>query len=280
MVLRGFVKKARATTNDAQNKDMAEIDVLVASGQPASAPILRALERDRSSKKCLNLLQWFSKNNMVNDDDGLATYIRVLDATVKVTPGMRTFAPRMAFPGLFSEELEACRRALSVLEEMADSLQESGGTHPPIAGLRAHPHLPATVVQDEVAPADAMERWGFVVVGAYTASHKAIAARLKESLERFGIPFSLWEVPEIHMTKSCRGGSDLGYTQPNLTLMALERFNVPVVWMDCDLVVKEEPVELRALAQSGVDLACVNPERVFDRFASNVSVNCLECMLG
>ena len=34
-----------------------------------------------------------------------------------------------------------------------------------------------------------------VVVSAYTSSHKAIAARLKESLERFGIPFSLWEVP-------------------------------------------------------------------------------------
>ena len=85
-------------------------------------------------------------------------------------------------------------------------------------------------------PAEAVERWGFVAVGAYTPSHKAVAARLKESLQRFGVPFSLWEVPEIHMSLSCRGGENLAYSKPNLALRALARFNVPVVVLDCDLV--------------------------------------------
>ena len=147
MVLGGVRKKAQAARYDAQVSYLQEISALAARLQPASAPILRALRGDPASIKCLNLLCGFAKANMAIDDDGLATYVCVLEAAVKAKPDMKDLSSRMAFPAVLSEELEAYRRAQRVMDDMPDSLRESGGAHPPIEDLRSQPHLPATVFQ-------------------------------------------------------------------------------------------------------------------------------------
>ena len=147
MVLGGVRKKAQATRYDAQVSHLQEIRALAARSQPASAPILRALRGDPASVKCLNLFCKFAQTNMAIDDDGLATYITVLEAAVQAKPDMRNLSPRMAFPALCSEELEAYRRAQRAMDDMPESLREIGGAHPPIEHLRSQPHLPATVVE-------------------------------------------------------------------------------------------------------------------------------------
>ncbi|KAJ1476713.1 hypothetical protein T484DRAFT_1823946 [Baffinella frigidus] len=254
MVLGGVKKAVAAAATAAQLADLAETGALNSSAQPATAPILRALQRDPRKIKCLEMLCIGAKNNVAYDDAGISTYIRVMEACLAAKPDMLpAFVPRMAFPPLLSEELGAMRRAQEILDSMADVLEESGGAHPPVEHVRTHPHLPVSVEEDTWAPAEAIARWGFVALGCYTSSYKAGAETLRASLERFGIPYSLWEMPEVHVSTTPWGGADVAYSKArtaavrckmaNLLLRGLARFKVPVVTIDCDMVTPAHTVD-------------------------------------
>ena len=116
MVLRGITKAAVAAWTAAQLADLAETGALNSSAQPATAPILRALQRDPRNLACLAMLCIGAKNNVAYDDAGISTYIRVLEACLAAKPDMQpAFLPRMVFPPLLSEELGAMRRAQEIL---------------------------------------------------------------------------------------------------------------------------------------------------------------------
>jgi len=102
------------------------------------------------------------------------------------------------------------------------------------------------------------ERPAFLVASLFTPSHRALAERLAGSLSAFGVPFALFEVPTVHDSISPRGTPDPAFTKASFVRCMLDRHHIPVLYVDCDCVLRSEPRLLRSLVDSGCEFAVYN----------------------
>jgi hypothetical protein len=102
------------------------------------------------------------------------------------------------------------------------------------------------------------ERPLFLVASMYTPSYRGLAERLAASLSRFGLPFALFEVSTVHRSISASGTADDAYTKANFVRFLLDTHGVPVLYLDCDCVVRSEPRLIRGLIEAGTEFAIYN----------------------
>ena len=101
-------------------------------------------------------------------------------------------------------------------------------------------------------------RPAFVVASMFTPSHREMATRLAASLERFGLPFAVYEVQSVHRSISAAGEDDPAYTKANFISFVLDEFRAPVLYVDCDCVFRALPKRIHSLVAEACDFAIYN----------------------
>ncbi len=98
----------------------------------------------------------------------------------------------------------------------------------------------------------------FLIVSFFTQNYKDKADRLINSLNNFNLNYKIFEVPTIHYSKSDKGSNDINYCMPKLIIDMLKQFKIPIIFLDCDLVVMKEPKLFYSLKEKNVDFAIYN----------------------
>ena len=98
----------------------------------------------------------------------------------------------------------------------------------------------------------------FLIVSFFTQNYKDKADRLINSLNNFNLNYKIFEVPTIHYSKSDKGSNDINYCMPKLIIDMLKKFKVPIIFLDCDLVVMKEPKLFYSLKEKNIDFAIYN----------------------
>lgn len=106
----------------------------------------------------------------------------------------------------------------------------------------------------EKADADAP----FTVCAMFTASYRLKAERLAASLDQLGLAHALFETPQIHRSISGRGSDDIAFAKPRFIAAMLQRFAKPVLYVDADVVFRQQPTLIAALCADGTDFAIYN----------------------
>ncbi len=96
-----------------------------------------------------------------------------------------------------------------------------------------------------------------MVVSLHTPSHAARADRLADSCRALGLAFALYELPAVHRSISALGVDDPAFTKPAVIRQAIETFGKPVLFVDADIVFRQRPDRIEALAVS-CDFAIYN----------------------
>ena len=103
-----------------------------------------------------------------------------------------------------------------------------------------------------------LEGEDFLIVSFFTQNYKDKADRLINSLNNFNLNYKIFEVPTIHYSKSDKGSNDINYCMPKLIIDMLKQFKVPIIFLDCDLVVMKEPKIFYSLKEKKIDFAIYN----------------------
>ena len=98
----------------------------------------------------------------------------------------------------------------------------------------------------------------FLIVSFFTQNYKDKADRLINSLNNFNLNYKIFEVPTIHYSKSDKGSNDINYCMPKLIIDMLKQFKVPIIFLDCDLVVMKEPKLFYSFKEKNIDFAIYN----------------------
>ena len=97
-----------------------------------------------------------------------------------------------------------------------------------------------------------------MVIAMFTRDFESQAIRLCQSLDSFQTPYSIYEVPSVHTSISSRGTGDLEFSKPGFILRAMEMFEMPVLYVDVDMVFRKLPVFVENPAGSATDFAVYN----------------------
>jgi hypothetical protein len=92
----------------------------------------------------------------------------------------------------------------------------------------------------------------------FTAPYRGMAERLVASVERFSLTHALFEAPQVHRSISPQGGDDPAYSKPRFIRAALERFSRPVLYVDADMVFRQQPALIAELCAQDCDFAIYN----------------------
>ena len=103
-----------------------------------------------------------------------------------------------------------------------------------------------------------LEGEDFLIVSFFTQNYKDKADRLINSLNNFNLNYKIFEVPTIHYSKSDKGSNDINYCMPKLIIDMLKQFKIPIIFLDCDLVVMKEPKLFYSLKEKNIDFAIYN----------------------
>src|SRR6185312_3732743 len=98
----------------------------------------------------------------------------------------------------------------------------------------------------------------FIACAMFTPGYHETAQRLAVSMEQFGLHHALFMVPDVHRSISAEGQGDLSVSKPRFIRFLLERFEKPVLCLDCDTILRREPKQIATLAQKGCDFAIYN----------------------
>ena len=98
-----------------------------------------------------------------------------------------------------------------------------------------------------------------MVAAMYTPDYSEQAARLKASCERFELRYVLHEVPEVHKSISAVNGTeDLSFTKANYVQCLLDRYALPILYLDADCVIRSRPSLIDKLVDQATDFAIFN----------------------
>jgi hypothetical protein len=99
---------------------------------------------------------------------------------------------------------------------------------------------------------------GYIAVAMFSPDYLALAERLRSSLTEFGLHHALYEVPAVHRSISSRGIDDPSLTKASFIRFAWRQHARPVLYLDCDVIVRQPPQRIAALQQAGRDFAIYN----------------------
>ena len=98
----------------------------------------------------------------------------------------------------------------------------------------------------------------YTIISFFTKNYELKAKRLINSLDKLNLNYKIFEVPEIHYSKSIKGTFNLDYCQPKLILNFLENYKMPVLFVDTDIVFKESPKKIYEFKKKDIDFAIYN----------------------
>ena len=98
----------------------------------------------------------------------------------------------------------------------------------------------------------------FIIVSFFTKNIEYKVIRLINSLEKQNLNYQIFEIPTIHYSKSNKGSSDLNYCLPQLLLNLFEKINLPILFVDADIVFKKKPSLIFELSEKKVDFSIYN----------------------
>jgi len=192
------------------------------------------------------------RTNTEVDEQGLATLLRALELVRSVFPDYQADGPRVAFLPTIADEIGAVKEFMSALDSIGEDCAH------PLPEYQAPLPLELKDLFETWAPPEALQRWGFIVAAFCTPNYKEVADRLRRSLRAFGLPYTFQEVSTVHPTLSPKGAGGPETTKPNFIHAMLERHQLPVLYMDCDLVVLDEPVHVQEALCGGSDWGICN----------------------
>jgi tetratricopeptide (TPR) repeat protein len=99
---------------------------------------------------------------------------------------------------------------------------------------------------------------GFVAAAMMTPSYAHFGERLAASCRAHAVPLALFAVPGVHRSISAAGIEDLRYTKANFVHFLLERYGRPVLYLDVDCEIVQQPVLFQELLTGQVDFAIFN----------------------
>ena len=91
-----------------------------------------------------------------------------------------------------------------------------------------------------------------------TPSHARFGERLSTSCRAHSLPLALFEVRNVHRSISVEGSDDPRYTKARFIRFLLDRFELPVLYLDVDCVVVRYPALIDGLLAAEVDFAIFN----------------------
>jgi len=98
----------------------------------------------------------------------------------------------------------------------------------------------------------------FLVCGMFTRNYADKALRLEASLNKFGIPYALYEIPSIHSSISHHGKTDSDFNKPIFINAMLNKYKLPILYLDVDCVIERNPILIRQIIKKGKDFAIFN----------------------
>lgn len=98
----------------------------------------------------------------------------------------------------------------------------------------------------------------YIAIAMYTKKYEKLAERLANSLLRYNLDHCLFEVPTVHKSISPNGSENLNFCKPNFILHARKIFDKPILYLDCDTVIRQNPVLIESLSQVNADFAILN----------------------
>ena len=98
----------------------------------------------------------------------------------------------------------------------------------------------------------------YTIISFFTNNYKYKAEILVKSLNKLNLNYKIFEIPEIHCSKSIKGSNNFDYTQPRLILELLNELKSPVLFVDTDLVFREEPTKINEFKNEKIDFAIYN----------------------
>ncbi|HEU0096473.1 MAG TPA: hypothetical protein VFQ52_08455 [Rhizomicrobium sp.] len=98
----------------------------------------------------------------------------------------------------------------------------------------------------------------FVVCAMFTPGYRLKAERLAASLEQLGLAYTLFETPQIHRSVSGRGSNDIAFAKPCFISEMLKRFGKPMLYVDADMVFRQQPALIARLCADRTDFAIYN----------------------
>jgi Nucleotide-diphospho-sugar transferase len=107
-----------------------------------------------------------------------------------------------------------------------------------------------------------LDKKTFVVCSMFTPGKDGLvrcADRLARSCEKYGLPCSIYRVPEIHRSLSPAGTGDLTFTKANFISFNLARFpGKNILCLDVDMFFMDNPDDIIKASESGYDFAVYN----------------------
>lgn len=99
---------------------------------------------------------------------------------------------------------------------------------------------------------------GYVVGAMMTPGYGRFGERLAASCRMHALPLAMFEVPVVHRSISAAGVDDLRYTKANFIHFLLSRYKRPVLYVDVDCEIVQQPVLMTDLLNRQVDFAIFN----------------------
>jgi hypothetical protein len=98
----------------------------------------------------------------------------------------------------------------------------------------------------------------FLVCGMFTSNYAHKAARLEDSLKKFGLPYALYQTPSIHSSISHHGKFDSDFNKPRFINAMLDKYKLPILYIDVDCVIERNPILIRQIIKKEKDFAVFN----------------------
>ena len=98
----------------------------------------------------------------------------------------------------------------------------------------------------------------FLIISFFTKNFESKALRLANSLDQLNLNYKIFEIPEIHFSKSNKGTSNINYCMPKLILDIFKDTKIPLLYVDSDIVFKKKPELLFSFAEKKIDFAIYN----------------------
>jgi hypothetical protein len=102
----------------------------------------------------------------------------------------------------------------------------------------------------------------FIVCAFFTPKemrYYKFAQRLLTSCEKFGLQYSIYEIPDIHRSISLNGCDDLAFTKANFIAYNMSRFpDKNILFVDVDVLFVDYPKKIAEISGAGYDFAIYN----------------------
>ena len=98
----------------------------------------------------------------------------------------------------------------------------------------------------------------FLIISFFTRNFESKALRLAKSLDKLNLNYKIFEIPEIHFSKSNKGTSNINYCMPKLILDIFDDTKIPLLYVDSDIVFKKKPELIFSFTEKKIDFAIYN----------------------